>query len=237
MTTLAEYADSLLGIQLSIEQALKFQRLTELLLCWNDRVNLTAITDPAEINIKHYLDSLTLTLVVERFEGARLIDVGSGAGFPGLPLAIAFPWLRLTLMDATAKKVRFIDEVAHTLGLRNVRALHARAEDAGRDRIHREAYDFVVVRAVGKMPVLLEYCLPLCKLGGQVIAMKGAAATDETDAAARALGSLGGELTTIKEVALPAMDKPRHLVVVDKVKPTPDRYPRRAGLPARQPLV
>ena len=236
MTTLAEYADSLLGIQLSVEQALKFQRLTELLLTWNQRVNLTAITDPAEIEIKHYLDSLTLNLVISQFEGARLIDVGSGAGFPGLPLAIAFPRLQLTLLDATAKKIRFISQVCQSLGLGNARALHARAEDAGRVRIQREAYDIVVARALGPMPVLLEYCLPLCKPGGQVIAMKGASAFDETNAASRAIDRLGGELFTIEALRLPTLDNARYLVVIDKIQPTPKRFPRRAGTPKRQPI-
>lgn len=233
----AKRAAAQLDIELSGEQLLKFERLTQLLLTWNERMNLTAITDPAEITVKHYLDALTIKRALPQFDGLRLIDVGAGAGFPGLPLAIAFPRLQATLMDSTAKKLRFIDHAAESLGLDNVRTLHARAEDAGRDQRHRQAYDIVVARAVAPMPTLLEYCLPLCKLGGQVIAMKGASAFEETNAAARAIDALGGELFAIEEVTLPTLDNPRFLIVIDKVETTPKRYPRQAGMPSRQPLL
>ena len=199
-------------------------------------MNLTAISDPAEIAVKHYLDALTLKRVLPECDGLHLIDVGAGAGFPGLPMAIAFPQLQTTLMDSTAKKLRFIDHAAESLGLHKVRTLHARAEDAGRDRFHRQAYDIVVARAVARLPVLVEYCLPLCKLGGQVIAMKGASAFDETNAAAKAIDAFGGELFAIEEIRLPTLDHPRYLIVIDKVAETPKRYPRQAGTPSRQPL-
>jgi len=233
----ATYAAALLDIELSDEQLLQFERLTQLLLAWNERMNLTAITDPAEIAIKHYLDAMTLKQVLPQVDGLHLIDVGAGAGFPGLPLAIAFPKLQTMLMDSTAKKLRFIDHAAESLGLDNVRTMHARAEDAGRDQLHRQAYDIVVARAVARLPILLEYSLPLCKLGGQVIAMKGASAFDETNAAAKAIDALGGELFAIEEITLPTLDNPRYLVVIDKVAVTPKRYPRKAGTPARQPIL
>ena len=229
-------AASLLGLRLSDEQLAKFERLTGLLLSWNERMNLTAITDPRQIVIKHYLDALTLGLAAPQFDGMRLLDVGAGAGFPGLPLAIAHPKLALTLLDATAKKLRFVEAVSQALGLRNVGVLHARAEDASHQRDHREGYDIVVARAVAKMPVLAEYTLPFCRLGGKVIAMKGSAAHEETQAAACAIAKLGGALTSIYEVRLPTLEMPRHLVVITKVKPTAKVYPRQAGTPSRQPL-
>ena len=140
-------------------------------------------------------------------------------------------------MDSTAKKLRFIDEVGDSLQLDNIRTLHARAEDAGRDKDHRQAYDIVTARAVARMPILIEYTLPLAKPGGQVIALKGTSAYDETNAAAKAISTLGGELFTIKEVCLPTLDNPRYLIVIDKVEPTPRRYPRKAGIPSREPIA
>jgi len=236
MKTLDFYAESLFGLALSAAQMRQFAQLTELLLEWNQRMNLTAIREPAEIAIKHYLDALTLARVVPRFAGRRLIDIGTGAGFPGLALAIAYPQLRLTLLDATGKKLRFIDAAGQALGLKNIETLHARAEDAGRNPKRRQSYDIVTARAVARMPALMEYTLPLAKLGGQVIAMKGSSAYDEADAAAKAIATLGGELFSIEELRLPTLDNPRYLIVVDKVAPTPRRYPRPAGVPSRQPI-
>lgn len=237
MSTLKEYALSALGIELTAAQARSFDRLTDLLLEWNARMNLTAITEPQDITIMHYLDALTLARVVSDFDQLRLIDVGAGAGFPGLPLAVAFPQLRVTLLDSRAKKLRFITQAGAELGLANIRALHARAEDAGRDRGQREAYDIVVARALGPMPVVAEYTLPLAQPGGQVIAFKGSSAFEECNAAAHAIEVLGGELFAIEEVRLPTLDNPRYLIVIDKVKPTPRKYPRKAGVPARQPIL
>ena len=236
-SALADHAKSQLGIRLSEAQLRMFERLTQLLLEWNERMNLTAITDWEAIAIKHYLDALTLNKVIRQFDGLRLVDVGAGAGFPGLPLAIAWPQLQLTLMDSTLKKLRFIDHVVEALALKNVRTLHSRAEDAGRDQAQREAYDIVVARALGRLPVLLEYTMPLCKLGGRVIAMKGTAALEETAEAAKAIGALGGELSAIEAVLLPTLANPRYLIVIDKVAPTPKAYPRKAGVPARSPIL
>ena len=199
-------------------------------------MNLTGITDPSEVTIKHYLDSLTLVPALPRIAGMSLIDVGTGAGFPGLPLAIAFPQMHVTLMDSTRKKLRFIEYAGEKLGLDNISTLHVRAEEAGRQKAHRESYNFVTARAVGRMPVLMEYTLPLAKLDGQVIAMRGTDAYEETNMAAKAIDSLGGELFTIEEFTLPTLDNPRYLVVVDKIRSTPRRYPRSAGLPKREPI-
>lgn len=207
-----------------------------MLLDWNQRMNLTSITAPDDIIVKHFLDSLTLTAVVSQFDGLRLIDVGTGAGFPGLALAIAFPALEVTLLDSTAKKLRFIDAVGRELNLRNVRTMHARAEDAGRDKGHRASYDIAAARAVARLPALMEYLLPLVKPEGQAIAMQGQSAYDDVNSAAKAIEVLGGELFAIEEVRLPTLDHPRYLIVIDKIRNTPRQYPRQPGTPSRAPI-
>lgn len=237
MSTLKTYAKSLFQIDLYTEQIQQFDQLTTTLIEWNQKMNLTAIIEPDDILIKHYLDALTLTKVIYQFDEMRLIDVGTGAGFPGLALAITFPRLHVTFMDSTGKKLKFIDHVGQTLNLKNIRTLHSRAEDAGRHKNHREAYDIVVARAVARMPALMEYTLPLAKLEGQVITMKGGTAYDETNTAAKAIKALGGELFTIEEVTLPTINDPRYLVIIDKIDPTPKQYPRNAGTPTREPIL
>lgn len=237
MSLLRSHARALLGLDLTDSQLRQFHALTDLLLDWNQRMNLTSITDPSAIVIKHYLDSLSLARVVPCFDSMRLIDVGAGAGFPGLPLAIVFPKLHATLLDSTQKKLRFIKRASDALGLANVSTLHMRAEDAGRSIEHRERYDIVVARAVAKMPTLMEFTLPLARLNGQVIAMRGSEAYEETNEAATAIDQLGGELFTIEEIRLPTLDNPRYLVAIDKIRPTPRPFPRQAGLPSRQPLI
>lgn len=236
MPSLAHYAKHHLNLDLSEQQIAQFHQLTNELLEWNQRMNLTAIKDPDEIMIKHHLDSLTLTKVIHQFDGLQMIDVGTGAGFPGLALAIAFPKLHVTFLDSTGKKLKFIEHIKQALGLDNIETLHARAEDVGRDKHYREAYDIVTARAVARMPALMEYTLPLCKLEGQVVAMKGSTAYDETNSAAKAIKELGGELFSIEEITLPTIDTPRYLVVVDKLDPTPRQYPRSVGIPTREPI-
>jgi len=236
MLSLAEYAQNLFQLELSIQQIQQFDQLTSELIEWSQRMNLTAITDPDDILIKHHLDSLTLVKVIHQFDGLRLIDVGTGAGYPGLALAIAFPKLHVTFMDSTGKKLKYIDHVGEALKLDNISTLHSRAEDAGRNPEYRESYDIVTARAVARMPALMEYTLPLAKLEGQVIAMKGGTAYDETNSAANAISKLGGELFSIEEITLPTINDPRYLVVVDKIEPTPKYYPRNAGIPTREPI-
>ncbi len=232
----ARQTQSILGFELSATQLAQFEQLTGLLLDWNMRMNLTGITEPADIALKHYLDSLTVLKVLTKAGHSRLLDVGTGAGFPGLPLAIVLPQLRVTLLDSTAKKLRFIEEAGRALDLDNIRIVHARAEDAGRDDAHRGTYNFVIARAVSRMPALMECTLPMTKRGGLVIAMKGASAHEETCAAAKAISTLGGELAGIDEVRLPNLESPRFLVMVRKVGKTPRRYPRQAGTPSRDPI-
>lgn len=237
LTELRNNARNLLDLDINARQLEQFAEFTHLLLEWNQRMNLTGITIPAEIALKHFLDSLTLTRVIHQFDGRRLIDVGAGAGFPGLVIAIMFPHAEVTLLDSTAKKLRFIEQVGAALSLNNIRTLHARAEDAGQDRAHREAYDIVTARAVALMPTLVEYTLPLAKRHGQVIAMRGTAAYEDTASAAKAIDALGGELFAIEKIELPSFDNPRYLVVIDKIGHTPRRYPRQAGTPTRDPIL
>lgn len=236
MSLLAEHAKNLFNLDLSDGQIEQFGRLTAELIDWNQRVNLTAITDPKDIMVKHILDSLSLARVILQFDGKKLIDVGTGAGFPGLVLAILYPDLHVTLMEATRKKLTFIEHIGETLGLSNIATLHARAEDAGQMPEHREKYDLVTARAVARMAALMEYLLPLAALEGQVVAMKGESAYQESNQAAKAIEILGGELFGIEAVKLPDIDDNHYLVVVDKIEPTPQDYPRKAGIPTRNPI-
>ncbi len=201
---------------------------------WNERVNLTRITAPREIVVRHFLDSLSC---VRGFASApaALVDIGSGAGFPGIPLKIVWPATTLTLGESIGKKTAFLEHVMAVLELHDVTVVTARAEELGRDPAHRERYDGVVARAVAPLDVLSEYALPLCRTGGCFVAPKGADGAEEAARAARAIGRLGGKLREILPVDLPGVE-PRTLVVVDKQCPTPDGLPRAVGVPARRPL-
>jgi 16S rRNA (guanine527-N7)-methyltransferase len=234
---LATLAKTLFDLDLTPAQQEAFSRYADEMIDWNKtRANLTGITDPAAIEIKHMLDSLSVLTVARLPEGARVIDVGAGAGFPGLPMKIALPHLRLALLEATGKKVTFLAHVAKLLGLENVSTIHLRAEEAGQDARYRAQFDLVVARAVARLPTLLEYLLPLCKVGGQCVAMKGETAQTEADDSAQALKQLGGQLSGVHAVALPGLAEKHYLVVVTKVAATPAQYPRRAGLPSQSPL-
>lgn len=234
--TLAEQAAALFDITLTAEQAARFAQYAEALVAWNAHTNLTAIIDPEGVQVRHFLDSLSVARSVPLTAGLRVIDVGTGAGFPGLPLLIAFPHIHMTLMEATGKKVAFLEHVIRLLALSGARAVHARAEEAGQIPEHRAAYDLVLARAVARLPALVEYLLPLAKVGGQCIAMKGVTAEEEARDAARALDILGGRLNRIETVQLPGVDDPHYLVIIDKVAHTPRGYPRKPGIPTRKPL-
>ena len=237
VTSLAEQADALFGLHLSPEQIAQFEVYERELLAWNERVNLTAITAPEAVQARHFLDSLSIAQVIALRPGMRVIDIGSGAGFPGLPLQIAFPDLRVTLLESTGKKVTFLHHIIDTLGLTNARTLHARAEDAAHMPEERDAYDLVLARAVARLPSLLEYMLPFAALRGRCIAMKGVTASEEAHSAAHALTLLGGHLRGIERIELPNVEDEHNLVVVEKIERTPDAYPRRPGLPTQKPLV
>jgi 16S rRNA (guanine527-N7)-methyltransferase len=236
LTTQTLLADGLRAweIELTAAQRDQFNRYQTLLLDWNERMNLTAVTDPTAVPIRHFLDSLSCLLVTGPLDGQNLIDIGAGAGFPGLPLKILYPGLRLTLAESVGKKCRFLEAVITELGLENVAVLNERAEVVGRDPAHRERYDWAAARAVAALPILAEYLLPLCRVGGRMVAMKGEAAALEL--AATAVAQLGGGAAQLQPVALPGETSPRYLVVISKSNPTPDNYPRRAGIPAKRPL-
>jgi 16S rRNA (guanine527-N7)-methyltransferase len=227
---------TLVGIQLSARQIAAFQRYEDELLEWNSRMNLTAIRDREGIRTKHFLDSLSCILAFRERPPERLIDIGTGAGFPGIPLKIIYPRMKLTLVESVGKKLEFCRHIVQTLELEEVTLLQARAESLGLDRAHREKYDWAVARAVANLPVLAEYLLPLVALGGKMLAQKGETAHAEAVAAEKAIRVLGGELQQIIPVLVPGIAEERYLVIVDKVASTPPGYPRRVGLPARRPI-
>lgn len=222
------------GVKLSGEQADKFQRYMELLVEWNEKLNLTAITEPAEIVEKHFLDCLTVLGSCKLKEGAKVVDVGTGAGFPGLVLKIARPDIQLTLLDGANKRLNFLGEVCRELDVQAAR-VHKRAEEAGLDKAMRESFDVATARAVAALNVLSEYCFPLVKMKGYFIAMKGPGARDELAASRHALYILGGDKVEVQTVTLPSAGE-RNLVVVQKLSFTPKGYPRHGGTILKHPL-
>jgi len=229
-----------LGLELSPRQLEQFYIFYQELLDWNQRMNLTAITDYEEVQIKHFLDSLTVTLAWQQAVSNadfRLIDVGTGAGMPGIPLKIAFPDIKLVLLEATAKKAAFLHHLKHKLGLDNVEISVGRAEDVAHLAQCRERFDLVLSRAVAPLPTLVELALPFCAIGGSFIAQKKGTIDQEIGRANRAIGLLGGNLREVKRVDLEEFADERQLVIIDKVLPTPELYPRRPGIPSKRPLV
>ena len=229
-----------LGITLNDAHLAAFDTCYDELLAWNQRFNLTAITDWKGVLVRHFLDSLSCLLAVPRAElaaGARVIDVGTGAGYPGIPLKIVCPGMRLTLLEATDKKVTFLEHLTSKLGMAYVYPVHARSEELGQDPSHREQYDWAMARAVARMPTLVEYLLPLARVGGAVLAQKGEDAAAEVQEAEEAIATLGGEVRQLVPVELRGLAETRYLVVIEKVAPSPQRYPRRPGMPSKRPLV
>lgn len=222
------------GLTLSPAQLEQFDSYAAELRRWNEQINLTAIADTPGIVTRHFLDSLRCATSWGDAPGS-LVDIGAGAGFPGLPLKILRPELQLTLVESIAKKAAFLRHIVDTLGLTNVEVIVARAEAVGRDPAQRERYAVAVARAVAELRVLAEYCLPLCRVGGRFLAPKGARIEEELQAALPAIAQLGGRLVAIEPVALPELE-PRTLVIVEKISPTPPQYPRAAGVPAKRPL-
>jgi 16S rRNA (guanine527-N7)-methyltransferase len=231
---LQQEAHQQFGINLDGRQMQALETYAAEMLAWNRKMNLTAITDPQQVRHKHFLDSLSCLLVMPD-EPGRVIDVGSGAGFPGLVLRIVRPDMQLTLADSVAKKTGFLSHIVQVLGLEDETVVTVRAEKLGQDAVHRQSYDWALARALAPMPVLAEYLLPLVRVGGSVLAQKGADTVSEVEQAGAALVELGGELQEVMPVNLPGGEE-HYLVLVRKVKPTPDKYPRREGIPAKRPL-
>ena len=227
-----------LGIALSDCQLDQFETYFHEMADWNQRANLTAITGYEQVQVKHFLDSLTVCLAArETLAGpARVMDVGAGPGLPGLALKLVFPEMRLSLVESVAKKTAFLDHLVATLGLEGVSVHTGRAEDLARNEDLRDAFDLVVVRGVAKLPLLLEYCLPFCKTGGMLVALKHGGDGRELDAAANALAELGGRIERVATVLTEGLTDDRVVIAVEKTGPTPERYPRRVGIPAKRPL-
>jgi 16S rRNA (guanine527-N7)-methyltransferase len=236
MEKLVQDASTLFNVHMSGRQVASFITYEKELLGWNSKFNLTAIRDSESIRTKHFLDSLSCVLAWKSSPPNRLIDVGTGAGFPGIPLKIIYPNLKLTLVESVGKKVTFCQHVVRVLGLENVDVIQARAEELGQNGNHREKYDYAVARAVANLNVLSEYLIPLVKIGGTMLAQKGESGPVEAQSAENAMKLLGGKLRQLIPVHLPGVVEDRYLILVDKVAATPPKYPRKPGIPAKQPL-
>jgi len=236
MTELASLVFNQLGIQLSTPQIVSFDLYERELLAWNEKFNLTAIRDQEGIRVKHFLDSLTCIKEMKAVSPSRLIDIGTGAGFPGIPLKLFFPAMQLTLVESVGKKASFCQHMVETLNLADVEVLTLRAEGVGQLARYREKFDWAVARAVASLPILLEYLLPLVRVGGGVLAQKGESAHAEAQLAEKASQILGGKLQHISQLTLPGVVEEHFFVVYKKIAITPAKYPRRVGLPAKSPL-
>ncbi len=236
MQKLAQHAKELFGIQLTEKQINALAVYERELMHWNKKISLTAIRDVEGIRTKHFLDSFSCALAWGNNPPETLVDVGVGAGFPGIPLKIIYPEMRLTLIESVAKKAKFCQLMIDKLNLKDVTVIQARAEKFGQDPQYRESYDWAVARAVAKLPVLSEYLLPLVKIGGKMLAQKGERGLAEAQNAENAMNILGGELAQAIPVTLPGVVEERYLVLIDKVSSTPSQYPRREGIPAKRAL-
>ena len=237
MDKLAHEFFAISGIRLTPHQLSAFSRYEKELAIWNSIHSLTAIRNTHEVRVKHFLDSLSAYLALQGSMMTNLIDLGTGAGFPGLPLKILCPGIKLTLIESVGKKVSFCEHIVKTLALKDVEILQVRAETLGQDSTYREKYDWAMARAVAKMPVVSEYLLPLVRVGGKALAMKGEDAPAEVHSANDAIEMLGGHIRKLVPVNLPGVVETRHLVVIDKVAATPEKYPRREGIPSKRPLT
>ena len=224
------------SIELSEHQLHQFYQYFELLVEWNKVMNLTAITELEDVVTKHFVDSLSLVKAVSDLSDEKILDMGTGAGFPGIPLKIAFPELKITLLDSLNKRINFLNEVIGQLQLGEIQAVHGRAEDYGRDKLYREQYDYCVSRAVTNLSTLSEYCMPYVKIGGAFIPYKSGKIEEELNQAKGAVKLLGGKIEEVVTFVLPKTDVERSFVIVRKTEGTSKKYPRKAGLPSKEPL-
>lgn len=226
-----------LGLTLTEEQKKQFVRYYEMLVEWNKVMNLTGITEFGEVLTKHFVDSLSIVKALDIENIKSCIDVGTGAGFPGIPLKIVFPHLQVTLLDSLNKRLKFLDAVIENLGLEGIHTVHGRAEDGARRPELREQYDLSVTRAVARLCTISEYCMPYVKEGGFFVAYKSGRVKEELMEGKKAVSVRGGKLEKTEEFLLPGTDMERSLVVIQKAKPTPKKYPRKAGTPAKEPIL
>lgn len=224
------------GLTLSSLQLQQLDTYYHELIEWNQKINLTAITDKEDVYYKHFYDSLTLSFFYDFHRPVSLCDVGSGAGFPSLPLKICFPDIQVTIVDSLNKRIHFLTSLIESLGLENVQVYHDRAEKFAKEDTFRESFDVVTARAVAKLPVLCEYCLPLVAVGGDFLAMKGASVSNELESSEHAFEVLGGKLHSVESFLLPGEKSQRHVIRVQKSKHTPITYPRKPGTPNKRPL-
>lgn len=225
-----------IGVTIAKSQAQQFYEYMMLLLQWNQNINLTAIVEPKEIILKHFIDSIMLYRFIEE-KDKKIIDIGTGAGFPGLPLKILYPEKEIILLDSLQKRINFLEEVKNKLQLKEIQCLHGRAEELAKNRSYRENFDISVSRAVARLNVLVEYMLPFTKVGGKCICMKGPKSEEELEEAKHAIEILGGEIQNNEKIFLPETDMQRNYIVIKKVKNTPKQYPRKAGMPLKKPII
>jgi len=225
------------GMELSERQLQQFEAYYKLLVEWNEKMNLTAITEREQVYLKHFYDSLSLSFFYRVQDATMLADIGSGAGFPSLPLKIAFPHMRVTIVDSLNKRIMFLRELVQELGLEHVECVHGRAEDVSRLPAYRDRFDLVTARAVARLNVLAEFCLPFVRKGGAFLAMKGSEVEGELQEAAFSFAELKGAVAQVHQMELPIEHSIRHFVQIDKLGATPGKYPRKAGLPLKTPLL
>lgn len=226
-----------LGIQLTDTQVNQFETYYELLVEWNKVMNLTGITEYDEVMQKHFVDSLSIVKAADLRQCKKVLDMGTGAGFPGIPIKIVYPHLEVVLLDSLNKRIKFLNEVIGKLGLSGITAIHGRAEDYAKQKEYREMFDLCVSRAVANLASLSEYCIPYTMLHGNFISYKSGSIEDELQNAKNAVFLLGGKIKDTVKFTLPGSDIERSLVVIEKVKKTPGKYPRKAGLPAKEPIA